>query len=244
MSTRKPSAAVPLALAAVLAAGVAAGRADVILYPTEAAFTAATGVGDVINPPFSALTLGPIVAGPLTITRGPGVTGMGVGNVLDTPFFSDLVVDGASFSNFNFDVQAPTRAFGFSVGSNHNTAFFADGTSEFTVSLYDAPGSPLLERFTITALSNPLGGVGSARVTFVGFEATAPFGRIEVEETRGGPHNVIGPGILAIGDREYFGRFFVAGGVPEPSSALLFGPAALLLAGAYRRARRGVREPR
>jgi PEP-CTERM motif len=219
--------AAPVAAAALLAAPSAPARAQLVLYSSEAGLVSATGATGPINPPITGLTTAPIVAGPLSFTRGVGVGALAVNPVVGAPYSPALGVgNDQSFSNINVDFSAPAKAYGFGISSFHSTAF-GDGTSVFSVSLFAPGGSAPFDGFTFAA---PSASSGSPASLFVGFRSAAPFGRVELVETSGGPQNATPTGGLA--DREFFGGFYYAAApVPEPGSIALAGFAGLAVVG-------------
>ena len=157
----------------------------------------------------------------LTFTRGPGVTQLGVSNLITScctvQFVSDLGVgNDMNWSDINIASSNPLTSFGFGVFSQHNFYVQGLGDSLFTITLFDNNGTNNVGSGTFIAPSlgadPPYSGVNSdARslpgLVFVGITSDILFDSLQIRESRtyptGGPYNVNGGG-----DAEFFGAFF------------------------------------
>lgn len=198
-----------------------------------------------INPYFSGVTTNPITAPPyaisappqydntfnpapvpigaptLTFTRGPGVTQLGVSNVITScctvQFVSDLGVgNDMNWSDINIASSNPLTSFGFGVFSQHNSYVQGLGDSLFTITLFDKNGTINVGTGTFVAPSyTPIPGYIGVNsdagalpgLVFVGITSDILFDSLQIRESRtyptGGPYNVNGGG-----DMEFFGAFF------------------------------------
>ena len=180
-----------------------------------------------INAPFSGTTTAPIIAPAistsapaLSFTRGPGVTQLGVSNLVagqGIQFVSDLSVgNDMNWSDINIDTSNAVTAFGFGVESAHDISVPTYGDSQFSITLFDATGANIGSGTVIAPSINPLlpNGAQESDVmpgfTFVGILSDKPFNRIEIRESRtyptGGIQNATPTGGFA--DRESFGAFY------------------------------------
>lgn len=186
-------------------------RADIILYSSESAFVSATTPTGPLDAPFSGTTSSITVGGGLfTVTPGPGVPAIAVGNVVGIGLPTSLVVTGMSLSNFNFTFDGPPTAFGFTV-ANATDAVFLPGTSLFEVTLFNNATQVGAGSFVSPGSGN----------IFFGVQSSDPFNLLTLREVVGGPQNATPFGGFA--DREFFGRFFTdTHPVPEPGSLSLF----------------------
>ncbi|MES1983068.1 MAG: fibronectin type III domain-containing protein [Pseudomonadota bacterium] len=182
-----------------------------------------------INPPFSGVTTDPIVAPAspsgapaLTFTRGPGVTQLGVSNIVagsGVQFVSDLGVgNDMNWSDINITPSSPVNALGFGVSSYHDPSVPRYGDSKFIITLFDASGEYVGGGTIVAPSIDPYFPNGAQEsdvmpgFTFVGITSYRPFKRVEIRESRtyptGGVQNATIYGGLA--DRESFGAFYAS----------------------------------
>ena len=184
-------------------------RASMVTYSNESTYTLTVDNSGPLNAPFSGLGASVNVGGVFTVTPGPGVTAIGVGNVIGDTLPTNLGVSGPSLSDLDFSFVDPQNTFGFTVVNWTRPGYV--GASTFEVTIFNGTTNVGSTTFN----TPPFGEV------FFGFESSLSFNSLTLREIIGDIHTgTLASGAIGSIDREWFGKFYVT---PIPSAVILGG---------------------
>jgi len=179
-------------------------RASMVTYSNESTYTLTVDNSGPLNAPFSGLGASVNVGGVFTVTPGPGVTAIGVGNVIGDTLPTNLGVSGPSLSDLDFSFVDPQNTFGFTVVNWTRPGYV--GASTFEVTIFNGTTN-----VGSTTFNTP-----SSGEVFFGFKSSHNFDFLTLREIAGGQQDIYSWGGIA--DRESFGKFYVT---PVPSAIIL-----------------------